>query len=69
MSQLKSQNRNRISGSFLFTPPVRYAPPPVAKHVPLQSKSLCKIMVRASGDANYMHPLSWGGGAQTEKSK
>ena len=37
----------------------------------LHSKSLCKIMARASRGANKMHPLSWGGGggggAQTEK--
>ena len=44
--------------------------PPVTEHVPLHSKSLCKNIARASGGgggANNMHPLSWGGGAQTEK--
>ena len=49
-------------------PPVRYDPS-VTEHVPLHSKSLCKNIARGSGCANYMHPLSWGGGggAQTEK--
>ena len=40
-------------------PPVCYDAP-VAEHVPLHSKSLCKNMARASGVANNMHPLSWG---------
>ena len=48
-------------GSFLFVPPVQYAPP----QVPLNSKSLCKNMARALGGANNMHPLS--GWPQTEK--
>ena len=48
-------------GSFPFVPPVRYAPP-VTEHVPLHSKSVGKDMERASGGANNMHPLSWGGG-------
>ena len=40
---------------------------PVTEDVPLHSKSLCKNIVRASGGANNMHPLSWGGGgAETE---
>ena len=39
--------------------PVRFAPP-VKEHVPLHGKSLCKKAARASGDANYMRPLSWG---------
>ena len=37
--------------------------PPVAEHVPLHSKSLCKNIARASGGgggANNMRPLSWG---------
>ena len=38
--------------------------PPVTEHVPLHSKSLCKSMARASGGANNMHPLSWGGGTK-----
>ena len=39
--------------------------PAVAEHVPLQSKSLCKNIERASGGRKYyaiMHPVSWGGG-------
>ena len=35
---------------------------PVTEHVPLHSKSSCKSIVRASGGANNMYPLSWGGG-------
>ena len=52
-------------GSFLFVPPVRYAPP-VTEHVPLHSNTLCNYIACA----NNMHPLSGGGGgglAQTEK--
>ena len=41
--------------SRLFSP---YSMYPHAKHVPLISKSLCESMTRASGGANYMHPLS-----------
>ena len=40
--------------------------PAVAEHVPLHSKSLCKNIARATGDANNMHPLSWGGGGEME---
>ena len=36
---------------------------PVTEHVPLR-QSLCKIVARASGGANNMHPLSWGGGGR-----
>ena len=35
--------------------------PPVTEHVPLHSKLLCKNIARASGGANNMRPLSWGG--------
>ena len=63
-----------FSDLFGLCPPVCYAPPryvmrpPVTEHVPLNSKSLFKNMARASGGANNMRPLSWGGGgAQTEK--
>ena len=42
--------------------------PPVTEHVSLHSKSLRKNMARASGGANDMHTISWGGGgAHTEK--
>ena len=54
----------RKTGSFPFVPPpppVRYAPL-VTEHVSLHSKSLCKNMARASGGANNMRPLSFGGG-------
>ena len=36
-------------GSFPFVPPQYVMRPPVAKHVPLHSKSLCKYIARASG--------------------
>ena len=35
--------------------------PPVTEHVSIHGKSLCKNMARASGGANNMHPLNWGG--------
>ena len=40
--------------------------PPVTEHVPLHSKSLCKNMARefGGGGGGYMHPLSFGRGAQ-----
>ena len=51
-----------IFGSFPFVPPPQYVMlPPVTEHVSLHSKSLCKNIARASGVANNMHPLSWGG--------
>ena len=59
-----------ISDLFRLCPPVRYAPPPpppVTEHVPLHNKSLCKNMTRASGGANNMRPLSWGGGGRNGK--
>ena len=39
--------------------------PPLTEHVPLNSKSLCKNIARASGGANKMRPLSGGGGGGT----
>ena len=41
--------------------------PPVTEHVSLHSKSYVKIFHVRMGVANNMHPLNWGGGAQTEK--
>ena len=35
--------------------------PPVTEHVSLHSKLLCENIARASGGANNMRPLSWGG--------
>ena len=48
--------------------PLKYVMlPPITEHVSLHGKSLCKIIARASGGANNMHPLICGGGAQTER--
>ena len=47
---------------FRLCPPQYVICPRVRKHVPLHSKSLCKNMARASGGANKMGLLSWGGG-------
>ena len=49
-------------GFFPFVPPQFVMLPSVTEHVPLHAKSLCKNIARASGGANNMHPLSWGGG-------
>ena len=49
-------------GFFPFVPPQFVMLPSVTEHVPLHAKSLCKNIARASGCANNMHPLSWGGG-------
>ena len=48
-------------------PPVRYAPPSYRARMSLHSSSLCKNIARASGVANNMHPLSWGGGGTNGK--
>ena len=54
-------------GSFPFVPPPL---PQVSEHVPLHSKPLYKrCMARASGCANNMHPLSWGGGGGEHRRK
>ena len=65
----RGRGDNMEIGSFPFVPPppVRYAPP-VTEHVPLLiSKSLCKNKARASGGANNIRPLSWGGGGTNGK--
>ena len=36
-------------GSFPFVPPQYVMRPPVTEHVSLHSKSLCKVIARASG--------------------
>ena len=41
--------RHCFFGSFPFVPPQYVMRPPVTKHVPLHSKSLCKYIARASG--------------------
>ena len=56
---------------FRMCPPERSPPPPppspVTEHAPLHGKSLCENIAPVSGGANNVHPLSWGGDAQTEK--
>ena len=42
---------------------------PVTEHVPLHSKSLCKIIARVAGGANNLHPQSWGGGHKRKRSR
>ena len=48
-----------ISDLFRLYPSTLCAP--VTEHVSLHSKSLCENITRASGGANNIHPLSWGG--------
>ena len=64
-NKYKNCLKNRI---FSVCAPQYVMRPPVAKHVPLHSKSLCKYIARASG-ANNMRPLSWGGGHKRKRSK
>ena len=49
-------------GIFSVCAPQYVMRPPVTEHVPLHSNSLRKNMACASGGANNMRPLSWGGG-------
>ena len=59
--------QNFSFGSFPFVPPQYVKLPPIREHVLLHSKSLCKDMASASGGANNMHPLSWGGGHKRKR--
>ena len=56
-----------IRDRFRLCPQYAMFAPPIAEHESLHDRSLCKNITLASGGANNMHPLSWGGGAQTEK--
>ena len=47
-------------------PPSTLCAPQLQWHVSLHSKSLCKYMPRASGVANNMRALIWGGGTNGE---
>ena len=59
-----------MSDRFRLCPLPQYVmQPPVTERVPLHKKSLSKNIGHAPGDANNMHPLTWGGWAKTEKSK
>ena len=59
-TQTKAKMVARLKPEFLFRRQIDFFVAFVDQ-VPLHSKSLCKIMTRASGGANNMRTLNWGG--------